>query len=81
MFTYNHRGPLHNGVADRYEYETYVVDNDLELDADIEGSASAAKRGFGDNTPGGRAFGVVTAYCLGYTRCTAWVNAVHGPLG
>jgi hypothetical protein len=81
MFTNNHRGPLHNGIADRYEYDTLIVDNNLDVEQQIDGSASAATHGFGDNTPDGRAFGMVTAYCLGYTRCPAWVNAVSGPLG
>ncbi len=81
MFTYNHRGPLHNGIPYRFEYDTLVVDNNLDVEQQIDGSASAATHGFGDNTPDGREFGMVTAYCLGYTRCPAWVNAVHGPLG
>lgn len=67
------------GMSGSYEqYEAYIVNNeDDSIDADIVVYASQSRTGpDGDGTPDGLPFGVVTAYCNGYTDCPEWVNSV-----
>jgi hypothetical protein len=61
-----------------YQYEAYVVDNsDDSIVADIVVYQSPSRVGpDGDGTPDGLPFGVVTAYCIGYTDCPEWVNSL-----
>jgi hypothetical protein len=63
---------------DRWQYEAYIVDSGLDIDADVVGSASQSRTGpDGNTTPDGAPFGLVTSFCLGYTDCPEWVNAVQ----
>jgi hypothetical protein len=55
-------------------YVLFVADHDLNIDLVIVGFVSDKKMGFGDQTPDGRPFGMVTAYCQNYVKCRGRMN-------
>jgi hypothetical protein len=61
----------------KYQYEVYLVDNNLDIDADVLIVATQSRTDYeGEITPDGRPIGVITAYCQGYTTCPEFVNEV-----
>jgi hypothetical protein len=67
-------GPTSNN---RYTYDLYVVDDNLDIDLVIQGIQSQSRTGpDNDTTPDGLPFGLVTAYCENYTMCPAAINSI-----
>lgn len=52
----------------KFQYELYLVDSNLNIDVDIILVQTQNKTDYeGENTPDGRPIGLITAYCAGYT--------------
>ena len=62
---------------DKFQYELYLVDSNLNIDVDIIVVQSRNKTGYEDETmPDGRPDGLITTYCVGYIDCPEAVNTV-----
>ena len=63
--------------SNRYQYELYLVDSNLNIDVDILLVQTQNRTDYeGETTPDGRPIGLITGYCRGYTNCPEAVNEV-----
>ena len=77
IFNTAYQGFCKAPAGTRCLYITLVVDNNGNIKMEIKVIYDKSNTSQYGRTADGRAVGTITAYCVGYTRCPSWVNAVQ----